>query len=256
MSRTSTILGTGMLAAAMAVHADILHDAIVFARGVSDSSTVDASAYQREAGLLDAALRDARTTGTRLVYFSSAGAVHGSTAEVRDEATPLRPTTDYGRHKVAMEERIRASGARYLIVRFANLVGPRQNRAQLVPSLVRQALDGQVTIQRHASRDLLDVDDAARLVAEVLRRDGDHEVIQVVSGQSTPVGDILTHIASILDTQPSISIVEAGSPQRFDQRRLSARLGSRAEELRTRPVEEVLARHVPGLAAAMGSTDG
>lgn len=245
-----------MLAAAMADHADQVHDAIVFAQGVSDSSTVELPAYEREAALLDATLREARTTGARLVYFSSAGAVHGSTAKLRDETTALRPTTDYGRHKVAMEERIRASGARYLIVRFANLVGPRQNQAQLVPSLVRQALDGHVTIQRHASRDLLDVDDAARLVAELLRRDGDHEVIQVVSGRSTPVADIVTHIASIVGSQPSITALDAGTPQRFDQGRLSARLGSTAEGLRVRPVEEILARHVPGLAAAVRSTDG
>lgn len=252
-STTSTILGSGMLATALAAYAGDVLDAVLFACGVSDSTTADAAAYLREASLLDATIRDARGADSRLVYFSSGGAVYGPTAGLRDEGTPLRPATAYGHHKVAMEARIRASGVRYLIVRFPNLVGPRQNGAQLVPSLVRQALDGHVTIQRHATRDLLDVDDAARLVADLLRLGGEREVIQVASGVSTPVAGILDHIVRILDVRPSVDVLDAGEAQRFDERAMRTRLGG--EPLPILPVEQVLARHVPSLATSLRPVD-
>ena len=234
----------------MAAHGGTVHDTVVFARGVSDSSIADATEYRREAAHLDAALRSALDAHERLVYFSSGGSVYGPTAEVRDETTPLRPMTVYGRHKVAMEERIRASGVRYLIVRLPNLVGPRQNDAQLVPSLVRQALRGRVTLQRLASRDLLDVDDAASLVAGLLRAGPENEVIVVASGISTPVAEILAHIATILDVQPSIAFLDAGEPQRFDNRAMLTRLGVTLDELRVRSVERALRHHVPSLAGS------
>ena len=250
LSTSLKILGTGMLASAMAAHGDAIHDTVVFARGVSDSSMADATAYQREAAFLDATIRSALEAHERLVYFSSGGSVYGPITDVRDETTPLRPTTDYGRHKVAMEERIRASGVRHLIVRLPNLVGPRQNGAQLVPSLVQQALRGRVTLQRLASRDLLDVDDAASLVARLLRVGRDNEVIVVASGISTPVTEILAYIATILDVRPSIALLDVGEPQRFDNRAMLTRLGMTLDELQVRSVEQALLRHVPSLAGS------
>ena len=244
------ILGSGLLARSLRRYAAEAPDALVFAQGVADSSTTAREAYAREIALLDAALDRARVGGLRLVYFSAAGAIYGHEAGLRDEATPLRPLTAYARHNVAAEGRIVSSGARHLIVRLANIVGSPQNPAQLVPALVRQAATGRAVLQRHASRDIIDADDAARLVTALLRAGGDHDVVVVARGASVEVPMLFADIAGILGVRPRIDLTDAGEPQRFDIARLLDRLGTSSDGLGLAPLEAVLARHVPALAAA------
>lgn len=242
------ILGSGLLARSLRPYAAEAPDALVFARGVADSSTTDADAYARETTLLDAALQRARALDLRLVYFSAGGAIYGPGDEPRDESSPTAPRTAYGRHNVGAERRIVASGTRHLIIRLANIVGSPQNPAQLVPALVRQAIAGRVVLQRGASRDVIDAADAARLVTMLLARGGDRDLVIVARGDSVAVPDLVERIAAILGVRPRIEPIERGEAQRFAVGRLLDRLGTDADGLALTALDVVLARHVPALA--------
>jgi hypothetical protein len=54
------VLGRGLLATAFDAHADVTVPGVVFARGVSDSSSTDENAYRRELEPLAAATGGAR----------------------------------------------------------------------------------------------------------------------------------------------------------------------------------------------------
>jgi NDP-hexose 4-ketoreductase len=219
------IEGGGLVASAFRRWGDPSIDALVFARGVADSSSQDEALYERETLALRSALDRARDTRQLLVYFTGAP-IYGSFDEPVVESMAVRPTSRYGLHQAAAEAIIRASGANYLSLRMPNLVGPGGHPHQLIPALVRQVLQGTVTVQAGAARDLVDVADAVQLTQALLASGVRDATINVASGMCTPIDDVVAQISQILGTSPSITRVDGGVAQRFDIGMLRDLVGS------------------------------
>ncbi len=192
------IIGHGMIAQSLLPYHDRSSNAVIFASEVANSRTTNEQAYEREYQLLYETLHACTAEGKQIVYFSSAGAIYGETNSPRTETTPLFPTTAYGRHKLLCQSVIANSGANYLIVRLANLVGRAQNASQLVPALVEQIKQGRVTILAQAVRDLLDVDDFAKILLCVLAADLTKQTLLVASGHSIAVAEIVSEFSGYL----------------------------------------------------------
>lgn len=218
------ILGSGMVARSLQPYRGMIPNTLAFACGVANSTTQDQEPYQRELVMLETTLLKCRETDTRLVYFSSGGAIYGDIASLRDETTPTNPHTVYGQHKLLCENRIRNSGVRYLIVRLANLVGPSQNSAQLIPALASQVLTGRVKVQSLAMRDLLDVDDFASILFRLLSVVPDRETLLLTSGVSVPVREIVLEIARILKSDTVLQEMPIGDIQQFSIAKLRSYL--------------------------------
>jgi nucleoside-diphosphate-sugar epimerase len=217
------IQGTGLLARAFAA-LDARDDAVlVFAKGVADSRTTASAEYERETRELDAAIRACRAAGRTLVYLSGGGAIYGRTAAIRREDDVVRPDTMYGRHQRTCEEAVVSSGVEHLVARIPNAVGHPQRSAQLVPALVQQVRTGRVTINPGASRDLIDVADVAELVTALVRAGARDQVVNVASGISTGVSDLVAHIERLLDTTAEhVAGDGEPDPQRFSIARLQS----------------------------------
>lgn len=93
-------------------------------------------------------------TGSRFVYLSSQEVlgVHTGSAPA-DETTPLRPITDYGKSKVAAEERVRSkTNVTHTIIRPSPVFGPRDRDVFPVFRLVDSGVvpqfrrDGKVSV--------------------------------------------------------------------------------------------------------------
>jgi nucleoside-diphosphate-sugar epimerase len=162
-------------------------DVVIFASGESDSQCTDSTRFQREKDLLNT-IHDARL----VVYFSTISVL-------QEKHTP------YTEHKLAMESMVRRS--RHLILRLPNLVGSGQSPFQLIPALVTQVRSGTVTLHRGAARDILDVDDMARMLP-LLLKSCENETVNVSTGYYVPVQDIITYIANRLNLSPKIQLVE------------------------------------------------
>ena len=208
------VIGSGLLARAFASAPEMSPDAIICASGVPDSQCTDESAFRRERALLHDLTGRARERDAVLVYFSGAP-VYGRVGGLRVESQDATPQTPYGRHKLECENMVVDSGARHLVLRLPNVVGPGGNPRQLIPSLVAQALGGSILTMTAATRDLLDVDDLAIIVAALLRGGVYDTVVNVASGVSTPVPRLVEVIAEILGTSPSVVSVEGGDRQEF-----------------------------------------
>lgn len=145
-------------------------------------------------------------TAPRLVLAGSA-AVFG-TGAAQDRATreddPMRPTSDYGRAKLAALELGRASQEReghdIQTGIIFNLMGAGQP-GQLVPrTFIERALDarggtyevGQVA----AVRDFLDIEDAADALIAMALHGGAGDVLNVASGRPTRIRDLLDAIGA------------------------------------------------------------
>jgi nucleoside-diphosphate-sugar epimerase len=205
--------GTGLLGRAF-LAAGTGPDALVFARGVADSSCTDPAAFARETACIDDALERAATGGLRFVYFTGAP-IYGRFEGPADEETPLRPTSAYGIHQAAAEERIRSHRADHLIIRLPNVVGVGGNDHQLIPSLRRQVLAGSVVIQQGAQRDLIAATDVVRAVLALLEAGVRDRTVVVASGISTPVGQLASWLAEELGAAPRFDVRDGGEEQRF-----------------------------------------
>ena len=243
------VIGSGLLARAFASAPEMSPDAIICASGVPDSQCTDESAFRRERALLHDLTGRARERDAVLVYLSGAP-VYGRVGGLRVESQDATPQTPYGRHKLECENMVVDSGARHLVLRLPNVVGPGGNPRQLIPSLVAQALGGSILTMTAATRDLLDVDDLAIIVAALLRGGVYDTVVNVASGISTPVPQLAGVIAEVLGTPASVLSAEGGDRQEFSIAKVRRLLPEFPRFGRDYPVN-VLRRRVPAIARAV-----
>lgn len=243
------VVGRGMLAQAFSSAQESGPPAIICAAGVADSQTSDEVAFERERRLLGNLTRRARESNSVLVYFSGAP-VYGRTTEIRVETARMAPETPYGRHKLQCETLVTSSGARHLVLRLPNIVGPVGHPNQLVPSLIAQAVTGSMQIMADATRDLIDVDDVVRIVAGLIRAEPASSIVNVASGRSMPVSRLGETIASVLGLTPSVHSIKGGDRQEFSTAFIRELLPNYPEFDSDYPVT-VLVRRVPSIARAL-----
>ena len=207
------IVGTGFIAGHLERMRNRFPDTVMMAAGVADSACSDEREFLRERQLLQRTIE--QNPKCRIVYFSSGGRVYGEWDGLRDEQTACHPQTHYGRHKVECENLIRESDCHHLIVRLPNLVGPKQNPAQLIPAMVRQIKSGHVRVLTDATRDLLGIDRLQSILEELIPAAPDRASIVVASGISTPVGIIVKHLATMLGISPNLNVVPGGTVEQF-----------------------------------------
>jgi nucleoside-diphosphate-sugar epimerase len=235
--------GAGMIGRAFQSESRHEVPALIFARGVADSASVDETAYARERTALAAAIVQARDSGRTLVYLSAAPA-YGRFGQPVSEQTPLKPLTRYGHHKADSEREVIESGIRHLILRLPNVVGSGGNEHQLIPRLTSQILQGEVTVFRTAGRDLIHVRDLVRLTMLLLGRTTG--IVNVASGICTPSGDIVRWLIELLGVQARVREIDAGEQQHFDTSLLRGLLGDEAAFSDSYP-QDVLKRYVATL---------
>ncbi|MFC8850058.1 MULTISPECIES: NAD-dependent epimerase/dehydratase family protein [unclassified Micromonospora] len=205
------IIGRGFLAQHLQPVADRHPDTTVLAAGVSWAAGTSAADFARETALLDETARRCRDAGRRLLFFSTAASgMYGAVEGPGREDQPVVPCTPYGTHKLALEERLRASGTDYLVLRLGHLVGPRQPPHQLVPTLVRQMRQGTVRLHRGAARDLIDVRDVVTILDRLLELDLSAGTVNVASGEAVPVTRIVDHLQWRLGLRPEREYHDVG----------------------------------------------
>ena len=160
-------------------------------------------------------LRCAKATNVRrVVFFSSGGAVYGDTAVRADETTLPAPLSPYGVHKLAAESYVALSGLSYVILRPANVYGPRQRAGTdggVIATFVdRLARHEPLTVNGDGEqvRDFVFVADVAAAVRSALTWDSSG-IWNVASGVETTVNDLARHVGQALGVTPTIEYAPA-----------------------------------------------
>lgn len=191
------IVGSGLLAKAMAPYFEADRDVCVYAAGVSNSSCSSASEFLREETRLRASLK-ALPWVRRFVQFSTCSIADSSAAD-----------TPYVRHRIEMET-VAREHPHHLIVRLPQVAGDSPNPHTLLNYLyARISRSEGFSIWDGARRNIIDVVDVARTVSELSKLEKfsavtvnvaspvDHSVLNIVQTMERIVGK-----AAVLEIKP------------------------------------------------------
>lgn len=213
---------------------DVEPDAVVHLAGVSTGAAaradlagayainVEATAVLSEAMATHAPDAQFIFAGSGLAYGAS---FHDARAPLTESA-PLRPLDDYARTKAAAEAAIEP-GLNVSVLRFFNVIGPRQSLAFALPAFAKKIVE----IERGArapvldtsrldeARDFVDIADAARAIESVVRARATG-VFNVASGVTRPMHDVLGAMIALSPAEIAVNetkgegapLIARGSP--------------------------------------------
>ena len=182
-------------------------------------------------------LEAARAAGAHLVFSSTGGAIYGDVEEPAREESPLLPVSAYGLAKRSAEVYVdgwnRVFGSAHVVLRFANVYGPRQSAALeggvIAIFLERLAADRPTAIfgDGTITRDFVHVDDVVRaLLLAAGHRGG---VFNVGTGVETSISELhaVCQRAVGVEAPPNLEPPRAGDAQRsvLDPARAARELG-------------------------------
>jgi UDP-glucose 4-epimerase len=195
-------------------------------------------------------LEAARRAGAQVVFSSTGGAIYGDVERPADEETPRLPVSPYGIAKLCGEEYLRGwnriHGSRHVVLRFANVYGPRQDsglEGGVVAIFLERMAAGEGTAifgDGGQTRDFVHVDDVVAALLAAAGRDGG--VFNVGTGEETSVNRLheLCRRVSGVDDAPRYEAVRLGDARRsvLDASRAARELGWRPRV----PLEDGLRR--------------
>jgi nucleoside-diphosphate-sugar epimerase len=169
--------------------------------------------------------------------FASTLDVYGVPTGPISELSPLQPGNLYAASKVFGEVAVRQwgkrTGARTAVFRVGHIYGPGEDAyRKLIPNTIRSLLAGEAAVQYGdgaEKRDFLYVTDAAAAFQEIWQKiaNEDAATLNLVSGQSVSVADVIALLGSIAGPQTKIERRTAtgrATSFEFDSRRLRDKL--------------------------------
>jgi nucleoside-diphosphate-sugar epimerase len=206
------IVGSGVVAHAFRSHIHELPGVCVYAAGVSNSGCKDPREFERERERLQAAITQIEPDRL-LLYFS--------TCSIEDTASR---DSDYVRHKRAMEQFV-AQRQRHLILRLPQLAGRTPNPHTLLNYLhARIVRSERFSVFRGAERNVIDVDDVARIVSELVREGACGETINVACTRTAAILDMVRCMEAVVGHRAVFDIIDAGAGYAIDTSRIQATL--------------------------------
>jgi UDP-glucose 4-epimerase len=186
-------------------------------------------------------LEAARRSGAQVVFSSTGGAIYGEVERPAAETEERRPVSPYGIAKLAAEEYLRGwnriHGTRHVVLRFANVFGPRQDsglEGGVVSIFLERMAKGEPTAiygDGEQARDFVYVDDVVRALQAAAGRDGG--VFNVGTGEETTVNRLheLARLVSGADAPPRHEEARLGDARRsvLDASLIERELGWRPE---------------------------
>ena len=183
------------------------------------------------------ALEAARAAGAHLVFASTGGAIYGDVDKPAREDSPLLPVSAYGLAKRSAEIYVdgwnRVFGSRHVVLRFANVYGPRQSAALeggVIAIFLERLATGRPTAifgDGTITRDFVHVDDVVRaLLLAAAHRGG---IFNVGTGIETSISELhaVCQRAVGVKAPPDLEPPRAGDAQRsvLDPSRATRDLG-------------------------------
>lgn len=168
-------------------------------------------------------LQASQTHGAKLIFSSTGGAIYGETPRPAKEDDPLEPISPYGAAKLAAETYIgtwnRLHGGNNVILRFANVYGPRQESG-LEGGVVaiffeRMSRGEQTTIYGHG-RQTRDLTHVADIVSATLAAVDAQGLFNIGTGVETSVLELHELCSKVAGTEaePAFEPERLGEIQR------------------------------------------
>ena len=142
--------------------------------------------------------------GLRVVLLSSASVVYAADTQPCLEDAELKPFNQYGHLKAALEDALKSSALDYMILRVTNAYGPGQKlgRGQgVIAEWLGAAREHNPMVifgDEDTLRDYIHVSDVVRAMSLVESRWLSREVVNIGSGESISLGNLLGIVKSVV----------------------------------------------------------
>jgi len=191
------IIGRGLLAS-LFIESD-RNDTVFFASGVSNSLETRLEEFMREENLITETISE--NPGKIFIYFS--------TCSIYDSS---KTGSDYVLHKLKMEQLIKISCKRYLILRVSNAVGRGGNPNLLMNYLVRSIKNNEtINVYTKATRNLIDADDIRNITFKLIETQSFNKIVNVAYLQNYAIIEILEIIERFYNTKLNLNLIKSGS---------------------------------------------
>jgi len=206
MSTIVQIIGSGLLATAIKKYSPCSLSTCYFASGVANSTCTDDREFGREESLLLQTM-EALSNDIKLVYFGTCSVYDSQLAEY----------SPYVAHKLKMESLV-MKHRNYIVFRLPQVVGFTQNKFTLLNYLRDCIVENRLMhIQRFAIRNLIDVDDVAKLVVTIDKSGiHDNSIVNIANPHGISVIAIVTMLEKILGSRSRYDLVNSGSEYSID----------------------------------------
>ncbi|MEP6939677.1 MAG: NAD-dependent epimerase/dehydratase family protein [Rudaea sp.] len=199
------IVGSGLLSRAFARHADALHGVCIYAAGVSNSACRDPAEFGRDRTRLETVL-DKLPVDTRIVYFS--------TCSIGD---PWSQENAYTQHKRELERIVRERG-NDLVVRLPQVAGDTPNPHTLLNYLYNRIVRSErFDLWQRATRNIIDVADAARIIIDLLQKqDMQPDIVNVANSRNATMTQIVAALERATQRPAVFNLVDRGGDYPID----------------------------------------
>ncbi len=191
------IIGRGLIAS-LFMNND-RDDIIFFASGVSNSLEDNPQEFLREENLIRTTIEE--HPKKIFIYFS--------TCSIYDSS---KTGSDYVLHKLKMEQLVKHSCDKYLILRVSNAVGKGGNPNLLINYLIRSVRNNDtINVHTKATRNLIDADDIRNITFRLIKNESFNKIINVAYLQNYGIIEILEIIERFYDTKLNLNLIKSGS---------------------------------------------
>jgi nucleoside-diphosphate-sugar epimerase len=199
------IIGSGLIAKAFAPYFAASPSIWIHAAGVSNSGCSDPREFERDRLRLVDALQ-AGANADAFVYFS--------TCSIMD---PNASNSAYVRHKIEME-RLVSEHPNFIVVRLPQVAGKTPNPHTLLNYLyAKVARSERFVIWKNATRNIIDIDDVACIIARLLKDNKSRRItINVASPVSYPIASIVAVMEKAVGKRALTEEVDDGAAYEID----------------------------------------
>lgn len=191
------IVGKGLIAS-LFINND-RDNIIFFASGVSNSLENRLEEFLREENLIKKTISE--NPDKIFIYFS--------TCSVYDSS---KTGSDYVLHKLKMEQLVKNSCERYLILRVSNAVGKGGNPNLLMNYLIRSVKNNEtINVHTKATRNLIDADDIKNITFTLIEAQSFNKIVNVAYLQNYEIIEILEIIERFYHTKLNLNLIKSGS---------------------------------------------
>lgn len=200
------VVGNGLIATNMK---NYLHDNrfLIFASGVSNSSEVSLSAFDRERSLVEEHLAIANKHNMLFIYFSSCALVDAGHLSI-----------PYYRHKSEIEELINQQADNFIIFRLPQLIGKSENKNTLINYLIDKVKTGEYfELWKNATRYLIEVNDLKIILDAFLdEKSLVNQTIDIANPYRYRVEEIVNIIANYMHKKANYVLVNKKDSYELD----------------------------------------
>ena len=191
------IIGNGLIASLF--DQQDRSDVLFFASGVSNSLETRVAEFKREEILIRNTI--AENPEKIFIYFS--------TCSIYDSS---KTGSDYVLHKLKMEQIVKNTVPKFLILRVSNAVGAGGNPNLLMNYLVRSVRNNEtINVHTKATRNLIDSEDIRNITLKILQEGSLNRIVNVAYLQNYSIVEILEILERFFDKKISLNLVKSGS---------------------------------------------